>query len=229
MKSHIFLFGFIIGTAAILSGTQAAPANPIAVNYTNDPQCKKVGNGALEEEVGFPNFPADERIGFSPLTVKKGNCKGVLGGGDDFLISMFNTVEPAITLYDVFLVSDTHVTFANFDGFIANQQAKHLANEWKPGAQLLFTIMDSRTNTAFIANPLFGSLGISGRSFPEVSTYSIVANLVDNEDIFFFEVPEPSTLLLLLMGLGFVGLGYYATASHSRHFGILVALPAPHA
>lgn len=211
--------------ALALGAPRAAQAVPVNGNFVDDTRCDSSPNQSIPHEIGeTTGFPIDERIAVVVLPTTTFACVADDGFPNDFTVQMTNLSPYAYT--DLFFVADAGISIGNSDGVVedvvnapgvftdafridgsvtfgANDNLiseSGIVNEiFEPGETWIFIV----TNVDFPANipPIlvFDSVGgFAGGSlgYPQ-STASIVGTQV---------VPEPTTALLLGLGLAAVAL-----------------------
>lgn len=209
--------------ASTLLSAGSALAVPIQAHYVDSTDCDTQGEQFPSHELGsaVSSFPVDELI---EVSVQPGSivCVGDNGLADDFLVTMTNKGSVAYT--DLFFVADSGSSVGNFDGFIediagppgAFEQAFKIdgtvtlgannslisedmgINEiFEPGETWQFLVTNFVTPASLPPAPVFGSAGaFAGTSAALTSNASIVGT----------PVPEPSTGLLVSLGLVALGL-----------------------
>jgi hypothetical protein len=211
-----FFFGFALATDVA--------AVPVQGAYFEDPRCDPVPDQPLPHEIGETAvFPVDELIDVLVFTGTP-ICVPDDGAPNDFLVSITN-LSP-FPYVNLFFVADEDVFVGNSDGVVAD-----LAGA--PGIVAdAFRIDGTVTVTGLNDNLLFESLAINEIFEPGETWEFLVTNFVvpaggvptpvfdspglfagssvgvplSNASILATQIPEPSTALLL--GIGLSGLAF---------------------
>ena len=209
------LFVGILGSIFSLTFAASALAVPVAVPYVDDPRCDAIPDQLLIDEIGLPSagFPPGEALASTFVQPAPEICTGNGIALDDFEVTIVNLTP--FDFEDVFFVADLGITVGNADGSVIGGgaiqdafridsvginpnlifESAALPGIWESGETWRFLVTDFGPGLGVA--PVFGSLGVLGVT-GSGSTASIVVGVV----------PEPSTGLLV--GLGIAGLGFGA-------------------
>jgi hypothetical protein len=206
--------------AAVLmlsGGLMPVPAGAVLVTVTseNTAGCDTLSVPSVVDEIGTNVFPPDESISASAVTIGRNVALCDVGSNEiDVLVTITNLTP--FSFRDLWYVADPLTTFSNVDGLLNGQPAFQIDDRgsnrplllgddgnlrFDPGESWSFVIQDYFSIfpgpcCLFHAPDDLSSPGyVGGDSKPigVVSSGSIIGRI--------FQVPEPTTLALLGLGL----------------------------